>query len=582
MFVHTNLCYIDINKRRIKGRALKDKRREMSESVFSPQTSLKWAIGLRWIAIISLLCIAAVALFFFPFKTLPVIGVALFVIAYNLLAVRLQRIFAESQVDDTNYRYVILLNVLFALDILVFGVSIYIGGAIESNIYSFYLILLSVIGLLVSQRLAFLHAALALSVLALGFILQYVGLDAGILLVIDPPAKLVGNRVYLIRMLTVQAGFIILAVYLAGILRRKLLEITESERRSRLQSEALQKMTSTITIKYDLEESLNLVLETLESLVPFDSAVIIQIHKKQVQVSASRGVFTLDLTDELASDILKQEPVRQALKTRYSCLCQREMAEEPFNTIFRAEESATRSAICTPLIAWRKVVGVLIIGSMKPEFYSEEDAQFVHSLASSAALAIENVRLYGETQKAAITDGLTDVYNRRSLDPMLEKEIARCKRYGCQLSVVFLDLDRFKQFNDYFGHLTGDDFLRDIASLFMENVRESDFVFRYGGDEFLAIMPEVGYPQVMELAERLRVAVEEHHFFKESDSLFGKMTVSVGIAVYPQDGGDANSIIAAADIALYKAKRDHNKVVAFSGTSDNNKITFDESFDEGI
>ena len=165
---------------------------------------------------------------------------------------------------------------------------------------------------------------------------------------------------------------------------------------------------------------------------------------------------------------------------------------------------------------------------------------------------------------------------------MLEKEIARCKRYRCQLSVMFLDLDHFKQFNDYFGHMTGDDFLRDIAILFTENVRESDIVFRYGGDEFLALMPEVGYPQVVELAERLRVSVEKHHFFKESDTLFGKMTVSVGIAVYPQDGKDPNSIIAAADVALYKAKREHNKVVAFSNSLDNHKIILDESYDEEI
>ena len=244
---------------------------------------------------------------------------------------------------------------------------------------------------MVGQRLAFLHAALALSVLALVFILQYIGLDAGILLVIDPPVNLVGNRVYLTRMLTVQAGFIILAVFLAGILRKKLLQITESERRARLKSEALQKMTSMITVKHDLEESLNLILDTLASLVPFDNAVIIQIHKKVVQVSVSRGEFALNLTDEQASEILKQEPVKQALKARYSFLCQDEMTGEQYSTIFPCKESINRSAICTPLIAWRKLVGVLIIGSQKANFYSEDDAQFVHSLASNAALAIENV-----------------------------------------------------------------------------------------------------------------------------------------------------------------------------------------------
>ena len=546
---------------------MQDLRISVSEIIYSSQTSLKWAIRIRWMLIFSGMIIALAAYIISPFYIMPISLVMFFGCLYNLLVMWAKNVLDEQQPDDTYNHYVVILNIAYVLDIVIIGISIYMSGGIESSLYPFYLILMGVIGLTVQRRAAILHAVLASAILSLGFSLQFIGIDTYILFQIESPVHLIGNRIYLIRTLTVQSGFIFTSVYLAGYLQKQLLNLAEAEQHSRIRAEALQQMTTSIAVTHDLDDSLNQILDTLVYIVPFDSAVVMQLQNHKMLISASRGMNGVVLTDVTASNMLAQDLIQKTFATRETTLCQGRWAEEQFKAMFPPGHPTTKSVICAPLVAWDNIVGVLVIGSLQSDFFSEKDARFVATLASSAALAIENIRLYGETHKAAITDGLTGLNNRRALDPMLEKEIARCERYERQLSIAFMDLDHFKQFNDYYGHLSGDDYLRDISRLFIENIRETDNVFRYGGDEFLVLMPETGYPQVLELAERLRSAVERHHLVTKEDSPLGSMTVSIGVAVYPQDAKDANGIIAAADAALFKAKKQHNQVAAFSDTS---------------
>jgi diguanylate cyclase (GGDEF)-like protein len=163
-------------------------------------------------------------------------------------------------------------------------------------------------------------------------------------------------------------------------------------------------------------------------------------------------------------------------------------------------------------------------------------------------------------QEISVTDSLTGLYNRKHMMETLAHELARAQRYNHPFSVLMIDIDHFKKYNDTFGHLAGDRALAKIASIFKESVRRVDYVARYGGEEFLLMLPETRLREAMLAAERIRARVAEDTF-GESEEKVG-LTISVGVAEYPEDGDTSESIIASADTVLYQAKQvGRNRVV---------------------
>jgi diguanylate cyclase (GGDEF)-like protein len=154
-----------------------------------------------------------------------------------------------------------------------------------------------------------------------------------------------------------------------------------------------------------------------------------------------------------------------------------------------------------------------------------------------------------QTEKLAMLDGLTGVFNRRYMDLSLRKELNRCVRYQKELGLILMDLDNFKRFNDERGHVFGDTALKELARFLRECVREEDLVCRYGGEEFLVILPETSATGAFRLAERMRADAKARPFFRDSG-----ITFSAGIAAYPEAGLTAQELVQAADKALYQAK----------------------------
>lgn len=168
-----------------------------------------------------------------------------------------------------------------------------------------------------------------------------------------------------------------------------------------------------------------------------------------------------------------------------------------------------------------------------------------------------------ELASEALTDALTGLPNRRYFEEFLEAELDRIDRYGGVCSVVMLDVDDFKNYNDTLGHLAGDEILRQLADVFRDEVRLSDVVARYGGEEFGVIMINTGIEEALEASERLRVGIERHAFPDEDIQPGGELTVSAGVAAYPTDGRTSEEVIRRADEALYAAKRGgKNRVLA--------------------
>ena len=173
-------------------------------------------------------------------------------------------------------------------------------------------------------------------------------------------------------------------------------------------------------------------------------------------------------------------------------------------------------------------------------------------------------RLNWKLRIAANTDYLTSLYNRRYFMKRLKVEIERAQRYERLLSILLIDIDHFKEYNDNFGHQQGDMLLQIISEYFTVSVRKSDLVGRYGGEEFIVIMPEAGKENAGELAERIRSDVESGAFHKKSENFQGAITVSIGVAEFPTDGGDLDTLFTVVDNALYKAKElGRNTVFSF-------------------
>jgi diguanylate cyclase (GGDEF)-like protein len=189
-------------------------------------------------------------------------------------------------------------------------------------------------------------------------------------------------------------------------------------------------------------------------------------------------------------------------------------------------------------------------------------------LLNAAGLAVSNALLYEKTLELSKVDGLTGLKNQREFKEAFQSEYLRAKRYKRRFSVMMIDADNFKLYNDTHGHPQGDILLKKIAALISENLKETDVIARYGGEEFAVLMLETSKTEGFEVAERLRSMVEWCKFPKEETQPGGRLTVSIGVSGYPEDGESVEELLEAADAALYCAKRRGKNMVLAAGACD--------------
>jgi len=213
------------------------------------------------------------------------------------------------------------------------------------------------------------------------------------------------------------------------------------------------------------------------------------------------------------------------------------------------------SEVAIPLIVNDQVIGVLDVETSEEQALKTYDLNLLRSLASQIAMTIAHASLVSQARLEASTDGLTHVYNYRHFRNILQQELKRALRYQQPLSLLMIDIDYFKHYNDINGHLYGDDALKAVAVLVRQYCRDTDYVFRYGGEEFVVLLPETAATQGHIIAERIRKAIAEYPFQNSDTQPGGALTVSIGIASYPDNADNETDLIAAADTALYAAKR---------------------------
>jgi len=212
------------------------------------------------------------------------------------------------------------------------------------------------------------------------------------------------------------------------------------------------------------------------------------------------------------------------------------------------------SVLCLPLIAEGEVVGVVeAIRNEESGGFDVLDEQMLRELSRISSTALNNALRFARAERLYMQDDLTRLYNSRFLRQFLENEIKRARRYGSRVSVVFIDIDGFKQVNDRHGHRVGSETLREMGGLLADSVRETDVVARYGGDEFTIVLPETSADKAVATAERIRRRIAERTFSGGSSQSF-HLTASFGIAAYPGHAETAADLIEKADLAMYEAK----------------------------
>jgi diguanylate cyclase (GGDEF)-like protein len=213
-----------------------------------------------------------------------------------------------------------------------------------------------------------------------------------------------------------------------------------------------------------------------------------------------------------------------------------------------------RSLICVPLIFQHDIVGILYLDDFVARDFDRNKLDLLSILASFAALAIHNARLHNKTKMMAITDFLTGLYNHRYFQQIFSQELGRAKRYAKVMSLVILDIDDFKMFNDTYGHSIGDKVLIAIGEIITKSLRKVDFAFRYGGEEFVMIMPETSLENAILVTERLRERIARDASASVPEANGAVITISAGVACFPENGTSREDLFSLMDEYLYKAK----------------------------
>jgi diguanylate cyclase (GGDEF)-like protein len=216
------------------------------------------------------------------------------------------------------------------------------------------------------------------------------------------------------------------------------------------------------------------------------------------------------------------------------------------------DSTPIRSILCFALQLRGERIGVIELINRKDGGFTTEDEKLIQMLIHPITVAVRTIHMFEYSERLTVTDDLTKVFNYRYLMGFLVSEVKRCLRYKKKLSLLFIDVDGFKRINDTFGHLVGSRALAELAQVFRKIVRETDIIGRYGGDEFVVILPETPLSGAMVIAERIRKKVEDYDFVAQNVNI--RMTISLGVANCPKHTLTAEGLIKKADAAMYRAK----------------------------
>ncbi len=339
--------------------------------------------------------------------------------------------------------------------------------------------------------------------------------------------------------------------------KRKVAEA--AERRQRQFNDALQEAGRTFASKLELEEVVEALVDEVCRRLNNDFAAVLLVENRVATVArvraaampggapstVDRRTFPLDATSpELLELLDSRRPVAGGVPA--------------FSRIL-PEAAGLQSWVGAPILAGDRVLGLVLAGTVKPGLFVQNHADFLFALAGQGAMAFRNAQLYGTVKRLTITDSLTGLYNRRHFLNVAGAEFERARRYGRPMAVILVDIDHFKAVNDTWGHLVGDATLRTVADAIRRGLRRVDLLGRYGGEEFVALLPETTVQGARIVAERIRSLVEATATETEHGPV--RVTVSLGLGTFEPPAplrtttDSLEALLDRADQAMYESKR---------------------------
>lgn len=370
------------------------------------------------------------------------------------------------------------------------------------------------------------------------------------------------------------------ATQLSSIIGRRMLEdqLTEQSELLRENNEellALYEVSTAIGKESSMKDLLNRAVEVISSIRLFDikkKAGIILVDGDDMKLTAFNGSGH---SDEFV-DLHKGMKVGRCLcglaaKTGEIVISNNSDKDERHTIRYKGMQP--HGHVIVPLKAQDRVAGVLYLYTPADVEIGERKINLLNNLGGQLGIAIERAKLYEETRTLSLHDPLTGLANRNLMNIELDRSFAMARRFQRPFSVIMLDLDHFKQYNDTYGHTAGDNLLTDVARITQEQVREIDLVVRFGGEEFLLILPDTDMDAARDVAERIRKEIANTGFFYSNEQPPTNITVSLGVAIYEDGLETPDTLITRADNALYTAKFKGRNRVEVSPAADSNTVS---------
>lgn len=318
------------------------------------------------------------------------------------------------------------------------------------------------------------------------------------------------------------------------------------ERRRALQLEAINAIAQQTTAVLELKELLSKVCLLIQHAFQISHVSVLLKDEDEVVLRAQYGDLTAQVRE---GERLSASSGVWGRALSDSCTVIESNVTSVVDYVGLYRETRSRMAI--PLVAFGQTLGVLVLDSTKANAFNEADAQALESVADICATGIQNAHYVERVKQLAYLDGLTGIFNRRYFEIRVLEEIDRARRFNAGMAVIMIDIDQFKRLNDEFGHLLGDEVLRQVSSLFHQQLRKIDVVCRYGGEEFAILLSQTDPHHAVGVAEKLRKLVVEWQF----PGVPQPVSISAGVASFPDHGTSRDELVKAADAGLYAAKQ---------------------------
>ena len=336
----------------------------------------------------------------------------------------------------------------------------------------------------------------------------------------------------------------------AALAIEKAILFAEAQQRA-FEAETLRQASMAVAASLSLENTIQSIVEQLKMVVPHDTSAVMLLKDGAMEVVGGYGFDDLSKVLGVRFSITDNGTAKFIYEQKSPLLLSDVSQDARFSSY---PGSRIKSWLGLPLIIHGNVIGMLTLDSYEVNHFTPRHVRIGEAFADQVAVALENARLFNDVQQLAITDSLTGLFNRRYFMKVGAAEFERAIRYHRELSMVMLDIDFFKHVNDTYGHLVGDRVLIELAQRCTANLRDSDILCRYGGEEFIILFPETGIDQAEETAERLRRIVQDAPFCIETIPL--SITISLGVVDLHRSGtASLDEFIARVDTALYQAKQ---------------------------